>query len=100
MRAAFHTVAGAAGDGHPVRLTEESGTFWFFAPANVELLVKVHDACVEPFDRFWVFSAGLTDVEVELTVRDTATGAEKIYRNPQGRAYPPILDTAAFATCP
>ena len=32
VRAAFHTVAGAAGDGHPVRLTEESGTFWFFNP--------------------------------------------------------------------
>jgi Glucose / Sorbosone dehydrogenase len=99
VQASFHTPQGGTGDGQPQRLTADSGTFWFFNVDNVELLVKVLDAC-GPFGRFWVFSAGLTNVEVELDVRDSQTGAAKIYRNPLGRAYPPLLDTAAFATCP
>ena len=99
VRAAFRTAGGGAGVGRSVRLTPDSGYFWFFNPANVELLVKVLDAC-GPFDRFWAFTAGVTNVEVELTVRDTTTGAEKIYRNRLGRPYPPILDTDAFRTCP
>ncbi len=86
------------GDGQAVGLTAETGYFWFFSPANVELIVKVLDAC--SFNgRFWVFSTGLTDVGVELQVVDTKTGQSKLYTNPRGTPYPPKLDTAAFATC-
>jgi hypothetical protein len=38
-------------------------------------------------------------VAVELTVTDTRTGIRRVYLNPLGRAFPPIQDTAAFATC-
>lgn len=43
--------------------------------------------------------AGLTDVEVVVTVTDVATGETQAYVNPEGRAFPPIQDTSAFATC-
>ena len=80
-------------------LTDDSGYFWFFDPANVEIVVKVLDACAPPFNRFWVFSAGVTNVEVELTVVDTETGIVKVYTNPLNRTFRSILDTNAFATC-
>jgi hypothetical protein len=80
-------------------LTGDSGAFWYFHPANLELLVKVLDAC-GPFGRFWVFAAGLTDVETELTVTDSVDGARRRYRRAAGTAFQPVLDTDAFATCP
>ena len=92
--------AGAAGDGRAVALSADAGYFTFFEEDNVEVLVKVHDACVAPFDRFWVFAAGLTDVEVTLTVADTERDVVRRYVNPLGRAFPAIQDTGAFATCP
>ncbi len=88
-----------AGGGGAVELTGDSGYFWFFDPDNVELVVKVLDACQEPYRRFWFFAAGLTNVEVTLRVTDLETGVEKTYFNPLGSDFPPILDTNAFATC-
>jgi hypothetical protein len=93
------TAQGTSGTGQAVRLTEDTGYFWFFEPANVELLVKTLDACSFA-DRFWVFAGGLTNVEVEMEVTDTATGAVRHYSNEQGTAFTPVLDTNAFATCP
>jgi hypothetical protein len=78
----------------------ESGTFWFFDPNNLELSVKVLDACGTSFDSFWVFAAGLTNVEVELIVTDTESGQVRVYGNDLGQDFAPILDTAAFYTCP
>lgn len=89
---------GESGRGRAVRLTADSGYFWFFNPNNVELLAKVIDGCGLN-DRVWAFSSGLTTVEVELFVLDTETGAGRRYVNPQGTAYAPVFDTAAFATC-
>jgi CSLREA domain-containing protein len=90
--------AGPAGIAHGVALTPDSGYFWFFDPNNVELTVKVLNGC-SVNSRYWVFAAGLTNVNVVLTVTDTATGQTKSYTNPQGRTYRTILDTGAFATC-
>ncbi len=75
-----------------------SGLFYFFGPDNIELLVKVLNACV--FDRYWVFYSATTNVEFALTVTDTQTGKVKSYFNPLNRAAPPVQDTDAFATCP
>ena len=80
-------------------LTPDSGFFWFVNPDNPEIFVKVRNAC-SAFDRIWVFAAGLTDVEVLITVVDTETGAAKSYLNPQGQAFVAVQDTGAFATCP
>ncbi|PYQ56954.1 MAG: hypothetical protein DMF53_24025 [Acidobacteria bacterium] len=99
VEVAWRIPDGSTGPGHAVRLTRESGYFWFFGADNVELVVKVLDAC--GFNqRHWVFAGGLSDVETTLTVTDTRTGAVMIYRNPQGKPFAPLQDTAAFATCP
>jgi len=98
VRAAWETTTDT-GVGHPVALTSDSGYFWFFDDANIEVVVKVLAAC--PVNsRYWVFAAGLTNVEVELEVTDTLTGATRTYFNPLNTAYQPIQDTNAFATCP
>jgi hypothetical protein len=77
--------------------TADSGAFWFFGPDNLELLVKVLDACPTQSQATWVFAAGLTDVEVEIIVTEMATGKTQRYRNPLGRPFAPILDTKAFS---
>jgi|CXWL01.1.fsa_nt_gi hypothetical protein len=86
------------GSAHPIELPgrEDSGLFWFFDPGNVELTVKVLDACRD-FDRWWVFVSSGTNVEYALTVTDTETGAVRTYANPLGLAAPLIPDTDAFA---
>ena len=53
-------------------------------PDNVEVLVKVLDACSTSSHRFWVFAAGLTNLESNLIVTDTVTGAFRVYTNPSG----------------
>lgn len=88
-----------SGSAQAVRLTDETGHFWFFQPANVEAIVKVINGCGVN-DWFWVFAAGLTNVEVRLAVTDTATRVEKTYVNPRGTRFAPVQDTSAFATCP
>ncbi len=90
----------SSGDGRAIPLTADTGAFWFFDAANVEVLIKVLDACSTAFDSFWVFAAGLTNVEVRLTVTDTQTDQVKVYDNPLNRPFQPIQDTDAFATCP
>jgi hypothetical protein len=86
------------GQAQAVKLTDETGYLWFFSATNVEMVVKVLDACSYN-QRFWVFAGGLTNVRVTLTVTDTAKGTVKTYSNPQGAAFQPIQDTGAFATC-
>ena len=99
LSATWRDGQGNTGVAHPVALTSETGFFWFFDSGNVEVIAKVLDACASR-GRWWVFLAGLTNVEVDLTVVDTRTGQRKTYRNPPGRAFPPVLDTSAFAACP
>jgi hypothetical protein len=89
-----------SGAGHGTSLTDDSGDYWFFDPTNVELIIKAVSACVDPFNRYWVFLAGLTNVEVTVTVVDTHTGQVRTYVNPLDRTFVTVLDTNAFATCP
>jgi hypothetical protein len=58
----------------------ESGTFWFFKPSNIELIVKLLDGR-NLNDHFWVFHGALTDVEYWISVVDTATGNSRTYYN-------------------
>jgi plastocyanin len=88
------------GDGTGVSLTDDSGYFWFFDSSNIETTVKVLSGCGID-DAYWVFAAGLTNVDVLLTVLDTKTNAKYTKENPQGVAFAPIQDTGAFKTsCP
>jgi hypothetical protein len=89
----------ASGSGTPIQLTTDTGYFWFFNSANVEMVIKVLNACTL-ISRYWVFAGGLTNVNVTVTVTDTQTGAVRTYVNPQGTAFQPIQDTGAFSTCP
>jgi hypothetical protein len=77
----------------------DSGLFWFFTPANWELLVKVLDGCARNGNR-WVFAAATTNVEYTLTVTDTVTKQTATYSNPLGRSAPAVTDTGAFPGCP
>ncbi len=81
-----------------VPLTADTGYFWFFDPANVELVVKVLDGCAVN-GSFWVFAGGLTNVAVQLQVTDTRTGAIVPYSNALGSAFQPVQDSTAFS-CP
>ena len=99
VTATFSTATQGDTSAIPVELTNDSGYLWFFNSDNIEVVVKVLNACGVN-NRYWVFAAGLTNVEVDLTVTDTATGNTKTYHNPLNQAYPPLQDTNAFATCP
>ena len=100
LTANYMTNNGGSGAGNAVELTEDTGYFWFFNSDNVEAVVKVLNGCFAPFNSYWVFAGGLTDVQVILTVVDTQNGAVKTYFNPLGTPFAPIQDTGAFSTCP
>lgn len=101
VQVTWTTPQGGSGSGQATQLTDESGYFTFFDPSNVELTVKVLNACGFPGSpRYWVFMSGLTNVGVQVTVTDTKNGTVKTYNNPLNRPFAPILDTNAFATCP
>lgn len=100
VEVAWRDFAGATGPGRvaPPR-ADDSGLFWFFAPDNWEMLVKVLDGCAIN-GRYWVFAAATTNVEYRLRVTDEARSVSREYVNFLGRASPAITDTGAFATCP
>lgn len=87
------------GFGTPVQLTNESGYFWFFNSANIEVVIKVLNGCGLN-SRYWVFAAGLTNVKVQIVVLDRLTDLFVAYENPLNRAFPPLQDTNALPTCP
>ncbi|MEM6457328.1 MAG: hypothetical protein AAF772_19730, partial [Acidobacteriota bacterium] len=62
---------GNRGTGKLVTQSHDSAVFYFFAPDNWELMIKVLDACDSPFNSFWVFTAATTNVEYTITVTDT-----------------------------
>ncbi|MEO6260230.1 MAG: CHRD domain-containing protein [Thermoanaerobaculia bacterium] len=98
VETAWKSPDGKTGVGHAVKLTADSGYFWFFNADNAEMIVKSLNAC-SAFNSQWVFSSGLTNVQVTLKVTDTQTGKTRTYTNPLGAPFQPIQDTAAFA-CP
>jgi ELWxxDGT repeat protein len=86
--------ASGSGRGHAVALTADTGYFWFFDPANVEVVLKVLDGRGINGHQ-WVFYGALSDVEYSLTVTDVLTGASRRYINPRGRLGS-VGDTTAF----
>ena len=96
----FETAGGQGGSAQAIKLTNDTGYFTFFSPENVEIVIKVLNACTFSPPRFWVFAAGLTNVEANITVVDTNTGARREYENPLGTSFVPIQDANAFNTCP
>ncbi len=99
VTATYNAGVSGSGNAQVVDLTDDTGYLWFFAAANVELVIKVLDGCALG-GHYWVFAGGLTNVNVVITVTDSQTGDFKTYTNTQGAAFQPIQDTAAFSTCP
>lgn len=95
----FETPAGPGVGTLSEAVAADSAVFWFFAPENWELLVKVIDGCAVN-GHFWVFESAMSDVRYTLTVTDTSTGREVRHMSPGGRAATPVLDTEAFPACP
>jgi hypothetical protein len=62
--------------------------------------VKLLNGCFDPFNSYWVFAAGLTNVQVDVFVTDMLSSQTRHYTNPLGTAFQPIQDSAAFKTCP
>jgi hypothetical protein len=93
--AEWRTNDGTRGAGHRIALSDNSAGFWFFGPTNTEVVFKVLDGCAVN-NRYWFFAAGMTNVEVTLTVTDTKNGTVKRYVNPLNKGFETILDTGAF----
>jgi hypothetical protein len=89
-----------SGYGRAQRLTNDSAAFWFFDRDNIDITVKVINACDSPLPRYWVFVSGMTNVGVHVSVSDTKRLVSKTYVSPDGATFATVLDTNAFATCP
>ena len=101
VEATYRTAGGQTGAAKAVRLTDETGYFWFFNASNIEAVFKLLNACTPSLgNRFWVFAGGLTDVEVVTVVTDTTANVSFTYRNTLGTPFQPITDLTSFATCP
>ncbi len=85
---------GNTGVGFQSELTGDTGSFWFFTPNNIELVIKALDARGVN-GNYWVFYGSMTNVQFTVTVTDTMTGAVKTYENPSG-TFASVGDTAAF----
>jgi hypothetical protein len=98
INVSWATALGTSGQGHAVPLTSDTGYFWFFNEENVEIVIKVLEAC-SPFSNYWVFAGGLTNVEATILVTDTETGEAHAYVNPLGTMFQPIQDAGHFFVC-
>lgn len=90
--------AGSSGNGRPLPLTANAGAFSFFDPANLEVFVKVLNACPTS-GTFTLYVNGLTHLGVTVTVKDRRTGTSKTFVHPDGTEFSLLFDGSTFA-CP
>lgn len=100
VEASWATASQGSGTGYVAGTQErDSGLFWFFAPNNWELTVKVLDGCAVN-GHYWVFYSALSDVALELVVDDLVSGQQRRYSQPLGASSPVVLDTVALPCSP
>lgn len=87
-----------SGPANVVLESSASVKFTFFDPTNIEMILKILNACTLNA-KWWVFAGGLTDVGVTIKVTDTATGAVQNYSSAKGHLFQTFADTSAF-NCP
>jgi len=95
LSATWRTPSGQEGQATAIPVTSDTGGFWFFSPANLELLAKVLDGRAVN-GHFWLLFGGLTNLDVQISATDALTGATRTYSSPAGR-YPSRADVQAFA---
>ncbi len=94
IRVHWRDFQGHEGEGHPVRLTNQGGWFWFFNPQNLELAIKVLDG--RPLTgNYWVFYASLSNVEFTIRIEDELGQLLREYTNTSG-GFLSVADTTAF----
>jgi len=94
------------GSAQAVRVTDNSGYFWFFDSGDLEVTVKMLDAA--PINgRFWLFAASMTNVPFTLTIADslgtngecstapTPPACTRTYQSPSGTNQN-FIDLSAF----
>ena len=96
MKIDYRTAAGATGDGQAYPLTSDSGYFWFFDDANVELVIKVIDGCGYN-GRYWVFAGGLTFLVLSFLIYAPGTVLYVKTRREQGKQLFAPAEWFAFA---
>ena len=74
--------------------TEDTGSFYFFDPNNIEMVIKALDGR-QNNGRLWIFFGSLTNVKFEMTVTDTEASLQKVYTNNLGD-FASVGDTNAF----
>lgn len=94
VRVDWQDFAGGTGTGRPRPVTDDTGTFWFFRPENLELMVKVLDGRTVN-GHFWVFLGALSNVPYTVEVTDTRTGAVWRHENPSPHLAS-VANTLAF----
>jgi hypothetical protein len=105
VRASYRTAqaGGLSGDAQAVPLGDKgmpsAGLFWFFGPANPELLVKVLDGCAIN-GHYWLFVSGGTNVGVDLDATDTLTGRRISVANPDRQTLGAVDITGALSCTP
>ena len=95
VRIDWETRDGLTGEGKRATLqTDDTGTFYFFDPTNIEMMVKAVDGRQDN-GRLWIFYGSATDVIFEMTVTDVQTSLFKIYSKALGELAS-VGDTTAF----
>jgi len=95
---------GTTGQGQLISQTDIYGIFSIPAitgnASNPEVIVKMVDASAIGAN-YWVFYSALTDLNYTLTVKETATGRTKTYRDAKvGTTVCGAFDTSGFLTAP
>ena len=89
---------GRTGHGQATILSNQSGDFWFFNVQSNELIVKIINGCGST-GSYWVFWRALSNVEMDLVIRDTATLQTLTYHNPLGYNSNGHLDIDTIFRC-
>ncbi len=82
------------------RMTNVAGYFFFFDPTNVEVPVKMLNACSggNP-PTHWIFITGLTNFGVQTTFFDLFTGVSLTHTNPVGQIFPSSINQQTPFSC-
>ncbi len=97
VEATYGDYGGNTGSGHAAKLTDDTGTFWFFSSSNIELITKFVNSCSYS-PNFSIYTNGLTNVSVNIKVTDTKYGTVRQYPNALGHDF--ALIKAGDFQCP